>query len=203
MTKRKLHRLTGIILLLPFVAWATTAVFFLVRPAYEQAYEQLRIKQLPITDVIMVAPAENWQEMRYFRTVLGDHLMVRADDRWQHLDANTLDSKPQPGAEQLQLLLEDAFTANPSRYGRVLSIDDNNATTDTGVQIHINWDSLSLTQTGRDTRWINKVYDIHYLRWTGYRPFDQVFGLFGLFLLMYMTFSGARMAFGPNRKRTV
>jgi hypothetical protein len=37
MTKRQLHRLTGIILLLPFVAWASTAVFFLVRPAYEQA----------------------------------------------------------------------------------------------------------------------------------------------------------------------
>jgi hypothetical protein len=203
MTKRQLHRLTGIILLLPFVAWASTAVFFLVRPAYEQAYEQLLVNQLPITDIIMMVPDENWQEMRFFRTVLGDHLIVRENGGWQHLDGYTLDPWPQPGADDLRVLLQDAFTANPSRYGRVLSIENNTAKTDTGVDISINWDSLSFIQTGRDTRWINKVYDIHYLRWTGYRPFDQVFGLFGLFLLMYMTFSGVRMAFGPNRKRTV
>jgi hypothetical protein len=201
MHKRKLHRLTGIVLLLPFVAWASTAIFFLVRPAYEQAYEQLRVRQLPITDVIMMVPDQNWQEMRFFRTVLGDHLIVREDDGWQHLDGYTLDPMPQPNASDLQRLLEDAFTANPQRYGRVIGIDNYTATTDTGVEILINWDSLSLTQTGRDTRWINKIYDIHYLRWTGYRPFDRVFGLFGLFLLMYMTFSGARMAFGLDRKR--
>lgn len=200
MTKRQLHRLTGIILLLPFVAWASTAVFFLVRPAYEQAYEQLRVNQLPITDIIMMVPDENWQEMRFFRTVLGDHLIVRENGGWQHLDGYTLDPWPKPGADDLRVLLQDAFTANPNRYGRVLSIDNNTATTDTGVNIGINWDSLSFTQTGRDTRLINKVYDIHYLRWTGYRPFDRVFGLFGLFLLMYMTFSGARMAFGLDRR---
>jgi hypothetical protein len=102
----------------------------------------------------------------------------------------------QPNDADLQRLLEAAFSANPIRYGNVLSIDNNTAITDTGVQITINWDSLSLAQSGRDTYWINKVYDIHYLRWTGYRPFDDVFGFFGLFLLMYMTFSGARMAFG-------
>jgi hypothetical protein len=145
MTKRKLHRLTGILLLLPFVAWASTAVFFLVRPAYEQAYEQLRVRQLPITDVIMMVPDHNWQEMRFFRTVLGDHLIVREEDDWQHLDGYTLDPMPQPEAPDLQRLLEDAFTANPQRYGRVLSIDNNIATTDTGVEIHINWDSLSYT----------------------------------------------------------
>jgi hypothetical protein len=200
MTKRQLHRLTGIILLLPFVAWASTAVFFLVRPAYEQAYEQLRVNQLPITDIIMMVPDENWQEMRFFRTVLGDHLIVRENGGWQHLDGYTLDPWPQPGADDLRVLLQDAFTANPSRYGRVLSIENNTAKTDTGVDISINWDSLSFIQTGRDTRWINKVYDIHYLRWTGYRPFDRVLGLFGLFLLMYMTFSGARMAFGLDRR---
>ncbi|MDP2286492.1 MAG: hypothetical protein Q8L06_20345 [Pseudohongiella sp.] len=195
MNRRKLHRLTGILLLLPFVAWASTAVFFLVRPAYEQAYEQLAVRQLPLIEPYTIVPAAEWEEFRLFRTVLGDHLMVREAKRWQHLSAETLEPWPQPDNGSLQRLLEDAFSANPSRYGRIQTIENNIAVTDTGVQITINWDVMSLYQTGRDTYWINKVYDIHYLRWTGYRPFDDVFGLLGLFLLMYMTYSGARMAF--------
>lgn len=195
MNRRKLHRLTGILLLLPFVAWASTAVFFLVRPAYEQAYEQLAVRQLPLTEPYTIVPAAEWGEFRLFRTVLGDHLMVREAKRWQHLHAATREPWPQPDNGSLQRLLEDAFSANPSRYGRIQTIENNTAVTDTGVQITINWDVMSLYQTGRDTYWINKVYDIHYLRWTGYRPFDDVFGLFGLFLLVYMTYSGARMAF--------
>jgi hypothetical protein len=196
MNQRKIHRLTGIVLLMPFVAWASTAFFFLVRPAYEQAYEQLRVRQLPVAESLQLTPAAQWEELRFFRTVLGDHLLVRESGRWRHLDAATLKTWEQPGVADLQKLLEDAFRANPVRYGRVLSIDDVKALTDTGVQITIDWDAMSLYQTGRDTYWINKVYDIHYLRWTGYRPFDNVFGLFGLFLLMYMTYSGMRMAFG-------
>lgn len=196
MNRRKTHRLTGILLLLPFVAWASTAIFFLVRPAYEQAYEQLRVRQLPGTQALVLTPEPDWEEMRFFRTVLGDHLIVRAEGRWQHLSADTLGPWPRPDATELTRLLEDAFASNPARYGRVLSVGDNSVVTDTGVHITINWDTLSLSQTGRDTYWINKVYDIHYLRWTGYRPFDNVFGLFGLLLLMYMTYSGARMAFG-------
>ncbi|MDO8908143.1 MAG: hypothetical protein Q7W55_06555 [Pseudohongiella sp.] len=196
MNRRRIHRLTGIVLLLPFLAWSSTAVFFLVRPAYDQAYEQLRVRQLPVIGSLTLAPAAEWEEMRVFRTVLGNHLIVREAGRWQHLNADTLIPWAQPDASEMQRLLEDAFNANPTRYGRVLAMENNLALTDTGVQISINWDTMSLYQTGRDTYWINKVYDIHYLRWTGYRPFDNVFGLFGLFLLMYMTFSGARMAFG-------
>ena len=196
MNRRKIHRLTGILLLLHFIAWSTTAVFFLVRPAYEQAYEQLLVRQLPVTAAFSLSPAPEWQEMRVFRTVLGDHLLVRVDGRWQHLNARTQEPWLEPDNATLTPLLVDAFAANPARYGRVISLENDVATTDTGVRITINWDSLSLSQSGRDTDWINKIYDIHYLRWTGYRPFDDVFGVFGLMLLMYMTFSGARMAFG-------
>lgn len=196
MNRRKIHRLTGTLLLLPFIAWSTTALFFLVRPAYEQAYEQLLVRQLPMTATVSLSPAPEWQEMRVFRTVLGDHLLVRADGCWQHLNARTLEPWLEPDDAALTRLLEDAFIANPARYGRVMSQENDLATTDTGVRITINWDTLSLLQSGRDTDWINKIYDIHYLRWTGYRPFDDVFGVFGLMLLMYMTFSGARMAFG-------
>lgn len=196
MNRRKIHRLTGVLLLLPFIAWSTTAVFFLVRPAYEQAYEQLLVRQLPMTEPVALHAAPEWQEMRVFRTVLGDHLLVREDGRWQHLNALTMEPWGLPDDAALTRLLEDAFVANKARYGRVTNLQNNMAVTNTGVRITINWDTLSLSQSGLDTEVINKIYDIHYLRWTGYRPFDDVFGVFGLMLLMYMTFSGARMAFG-------
>lgn len=195
MNRRKIHRLTGIFLLLPFVAWASTAIFFLVRPAYDQAYEQLQVRHQPLPPMLQVSPQDQWQEIRLFSTVLGNHLLVRESGRWQHLNADTLAPWPQPETVDLIRLLDDAFAGNPERYGRVVNVENNTAVTDRGIQIGINWDSMSLSQSGRDTYWINKVYDIHYLRWTGYRPFDQVFGLLGLLVLMYMTYSGARMAF--------
>lgn len=193
---RKTHRLAGILLLLPLVAWSATAIFFLVRPAYNEAYEQLQVRQLPMTHIVQLVPDPSWLEVRFMRTVLGEHLLVRDELGWQHLDSFTLDPMPPPQGDQLRALLEDAFSHNQERYGNIVSINGTEVTTDTGVHISVNWDSLSLRQNGRDTRWIDRVYDIHYLRWTGFEIFDRIFGLFGLFLLMYMSYSGARMAFG-------
>lgn len=196
MRPRKIHRLVGILLLLPFVAWASTAIFFLVRPAYTEAYEQLQVRQLPMGNIIQFVPDPTWLEARFSRTVLGEHLLVRDAQGWQHLDAFTLEPRPAPSGEELRLLINDAISHNAARYGTVERLSGMNAVTDTDVEISVNWDSLSMSQRGPDTRWIDRVYDIHYLRWTGFEIFDRIFGLFGLFLLMYMTYSGARMALG-------
>jgi len=200
--RRKLHRTAGIIMLLPFIAWAATAVFFLVRPAYEQAYERLMIRHYPIETIPAITPSgDDWQETRYLRTALGDHLLVRTSAGWQHLHPDTHQVFEFPDPASLSTLLKDAFSNNPTRYGELTEVNGNQATTSTGVNIRVDWNSMHISQEGRDTRWINQVYDIHYLRWTGIRWFDQIFGLFGLFLLMFMTYSGARMAFGSPRRR--
>lgn len=196
MRPRKIHRLVGIILLLPFVAWSTTAVFFLVRPAYNEAYEQLQVRQLPMENIIQFVPDPSWQEARFSRTVLGEHLLVRDPQGWQHLDAFTLDPRPAPTGDELIQLINDATRHNTERYGTVESLSGMNAVTDTGVEVSVNWDTLTMHQRGPDTRRIDWVYDVHYLRWTGFETFDRILGLFGLFLLMYMTYSGARMALG-------
>lgn len=196
MRPRKIHRLVGILLLLPFVAWASTAIFFLVRPAYTEAYEQLQVRQLPMGNIIQFVPDPAWLEARFSRTVFGEHLLVRDGQGWQHLDSFTLEPRPAPSGDDLRLLINDATGHNRARYGTVASVSGMTAVTDTGVEISVNWDSLSMSQRGPDTRWIDRVYDIHYLRWTGFEVFDRIFGLFGLFLLMYMTYSGARMALG-------
>lgn len=196
MRPRKIHRLVGIMLLLPFVAWSATAVFFLVRPAYSEAYEQLQVRQLPLENIIQFVPDPSWQEARLSRTVLGEHLLVRDAQGWHHLDSFSLDPRPAPTGDELIRLISDATRHNTERYGTVESLSGMNAVTDTGVEISVNWDSLGMSQRGPDTRRIDWVYDVHYLRWTGFETFDRIFGLFGLFLLMYMTYSGARMALG-------
>ncbi|HWK54421.1 MAG TPA: hypothetical protein VNR18_08630 [Hyphomicrobiales bacterium] len=195
MSLRRRHKIIGLVLLLPFFAWSCTAAFFLVRPRYEQAYEQLQVHRYPLAAQQLPLQAD-WEEVRYFQTLLGPHLLVRSGNTWRHLDPATLTPVPQPDQAALTRLLEDAFTANPQRYGHVTGWDGNRATTSTGATVDVNWDTLTLSQQGRDTYWINKVYDVHYLAWTGNPLLDRILGLSGLALLFYMTWTGLQLALG-------
>lgn len=217
-------------LLLPFMAWSATGLFFLLRPAYEQAYEQLAVKQYPLHRPFPAMPASaesavassaertadvapdsrtgpkpdwkpDWKEVRWLRSVLGPHLLVRRDDGWVQLDPQTFTERPWPSDEDLRLLVTDAMSQNPGRYGKLASFDGRHMTTDTGVEITFDWDTLSYTQQGRDTRGIDRVYRIHYLEWTGIVAVDKVLGVGGLLLLMYMTVTGFRLVFRHDRPR--
>lgn len=193
------HRLIGIILLLPLLAWATTGVFFLVRPGFSEAYQPIPVKQYSLPQDAPFTLQPEWREVRYFRSILGDHLLVRDDNHWQHLNAETGQVWPLPNEDHLTRLLQDAFSFNPNRYGKVIAIDGNEARTDTGVRISVSWNTLTLSQNGRDTRWIDRIYSIHYLEWTGFYWTDRILGLTGLALLIYMSYTGAMMAFGRQR----
>lgn len=194
MKYRRLHRLLGLILILPFVAWATTAIFFLVRPGYTNAYATLDLATGTLPPTIDVRTEPEWREFRYAASPLGTHLLARTASGWQHLDASTGAALAPPDESGLRLLLEPAIADNSARYGQLEIVDGLNAQTSTGVEITVHWDTLSASQTGRDTRWINKVYDIHYLRWTGHAGFDQVFGVAGLIALLVLTWTGATLA---------
>lgn len=193
------HRWTGIVLLLPFLAWSLTGIFFLVRPGYDEAYERVPVRQYDLPTTINLEVDPSWKEIRLFRSVLGDHLIIQDATGWHHLAAGTLEEWPLPDEDDLALLLQDAFQFNPDRYGRVTSVTDNTARTDTGVILNVSWPTLSITQDGRDSRWIDRIYSIHYLEWTGYLITDRILGLSGLALLIYMTYTGALMAFGKKR----
>jgi len=195
MKYRQLHRLLGLILLLPFVAWATTAIFFLVRPGYTEAYAALELATSSLPDAVQVPTDPDWRELRFVSSPLGEHLLVRTASGWQHLDGRTSAPFPPPDAAGVRQLLESAIAANPDRYGQLITVDGLTAQTSTGVEISVFWDNLSASQTGRDTRLINKIYDIHYLQWTGHAGFDRVFGVAGLILLLVLTWTGATLAF--------
>ena len=198
MRTRTVHRVIGIILLIPLVGWAITGLVFFIKPGYTGAYEVLTPKFYPINNQVLISENPNWLEVRYLRTILGDHLLVRTDSGWLNLNPN--DKRPRSAAtdDETRRLVQDAFSMNPKRYGQILSLNGNTVTTDTGVVVTIDWNRMSLQQTGKDTKWIDSLYRIHYLQWTGIRSIDRAVGLTGITLVLILTGLGASLAFRRN-----
>jgi len=130
--------------------------------------------------------------------VLGDHLLVRRDQTWEHLDPQTLAPRALPEKEMQVALVADAISTDPLRYGEVLQLVDDKFLTSRGVEISLDWNSLSLRQYGNDTRWIDRLYRVHYLQWTGIKLLDKILGVFGLLLLIFMSYTGFRLILGSR-----
>lgn len=192
---RKLHRVIGIVMLLPFVAWAATGAVFFTKPGYGAAYDALAIRTYPFDGAISVRPDPAWKEVRFVRTILGVHLLARTPQGSRQFDPVTLQPAPPPSDADVTRLIEDAFTVNPLRYGHIVRLDQGVATTDTGAVVTFDWNRLGLQQRGRDTDRIDLLYKIHYLQWTGQKTLDKVLGLTGLILLAVLSVLGARLAF--------
>ena len=195
MRVRTVHRVVGIILLIPFFGWAFTGLVFFIKPGYAGAYELLSPKTYPLNTQLPISPAPGWQEFRCISTILGDHLLVRTRSGWIHLDPKNNQPRNPPNDEELRKLLKDAFSANPTRYGDITSVKGNTVTTSTGVEVTLDWNRMTLQQKGRDTDRIDLLYRIHYLQWTGIKSLDRVVGLVGLALVLTLTTLGAWLAF--------
>lgn len=181
---RKLHRVIGMIMVLPFLGWAVTGIVFFLKPGYAGAYESLQVKTYPLNAPLTIAPDPSWQEVKYLKTVLGLHLLVRTAQGWQQLDPATMTLRAKPTESELRLLLSDAFTTNSSRYGEIREALPDSVITSTNVRISLDWNRLSLQQRGPDTRRIDWLYKIHYLQWTGVKAVDEVLGVVGLVLVV-------------------
>lgn len=191
--RHRLHRSVGILLLSPLVAWSLTGLVFLIQPGYGAAYEFLQVRTYPLASTLQIPHNPQWQEVRVLRTVLGTHLLVKTEAANLHLDA----SNGQPFAAisdaQAIHLVNDAVSINPARYGEILTLENGLFRSSTGIEISLNWDTLSLQQYGRDTLWIDRLYKLHYLQWTGIKPLDKLLGVLGLFLLIVASITGAMM----------
>ncbi|MBI4850727.1 MAG: hypothetical protein HY819_02760 [Acidobacteria bacterium] len=194
MNIRKIHRIIGLILLLPFFGWAITGLIFFIKPGYKGAYEILAPKLYPLTEPISINPLSEWLELRCFKTALGNHLIVRTSKGWLHLDPQTLKEKTPPTDDEIRVLLTDAFLANPERYGHISAISKDSIKTDTGINISLDWNRLSLQQTGKDTEWIDTFYKIHYLQWTSISSLDRPIGLVGVLLVILLSVLGVFLA---------
>ncbi|MCO4798084.1 MAG: PepSY domain-containing protein [Colwelliaceae bacterium] len=196
---KKFHKYLGFIMLLPFVAWAITGVFFYFKPGYQDAYQPLLIKLYPIEKLISLPESSQWLEARQLKTIVGDHLLVKTKQGWQHLSPVSLLPIDKPSTEQITMIVNDAINENTDRYGVIESIDKMLITTDTKVRITLNWERMTLRQQGVDTDFINTIYDIHYLRWTGFKALDQILGVVGLLLVVLLAGIGVLMTFNSRR----
>ncbi|ASP47580.1 PepSY domain-containing protein [Cognaticolwellia beringensis] len=190
---RKLHKLIGLVLVLPMLGWTLTGLVFFIKPGYQGAYEQLSVKKYPLSQSLTITPEENWQEIKLVKTVLGQHLLVKTNNKSEHVDPVTMLVKPEPTTLQFTTLLNDAFAINKARYGEIVSTNGLSARTSTGVDVTLHWNSLRLSQTGQDTQLINLLYQVHYLQWTPFEALNQILGIFGLVLLISLTFLGVRI----------
>jgi hypothetical protein len=195
MIARRLHRIIGIVLLLPFFGWALTGLIFFIKPGYAGAYELLSPKTYPIERQLQITAEPSWQEFRYVRTILGDHLLVRTNSGWIQVDPANHQQRTQPTENEVRTLLKDAFSANSARYGEIASVNGNEATTNTGIEVTLDWNRMSLQQKGRDTYRIDLLYRIHYLQWTGLKSVDRAVGLVGIGLVLVLSILGAWLAF--------
>lgn len=190
---RRLHRILGWCLILPFFIWALTGLVFFIKPGYQAAFSYLTIKTYPISKTIQITPEPQWQEVKLLQSLLGVHLLVKQSDGWQQLNLDDLTLRSQPTDHELQLLIKDAISVDPKRYGKQLLKTEQGFVTDTGVHIQLDWSSLSLSQQGKDTQLINNLYKAHYLQWTGQKTLDQGLGVIGLVLLILTTVLGVRL----------
>src|SRR5215216_1429655 len=106
MTIRKLHKLIGLILLFPFFGWAITGFVFFLKPGYTTAYEILKPKTYPLAVGPEMQIGDGWKEIRYLKTILGDHLLVKTDQGWVQLDPKTRQSRGAPNEAELRTLLD-------------------------------------------------------------------------------------------------
>ncbi len=189
----------GLVMLLPFIAWVITGIFFFFKPGYKEAYQLLPIKTYPLSQLIQLPDSQDWLEVRQLNTILGHHVLVRNEQGWQPLTTTDFKTIKQPTAEEVRTLVSDSITNNSSRYGDIADINDLKVTTDTGVEINLNWQQMTLRQYGKDTDFINKLYDIHYLRWTGNTAIDQYLGVIGLMLVLLLAVVGTVMTFSKTR----
>lgn len=173
-------------MLVPLLLWSITGFVFLTKPGYKGAYEQLQPRLYPINKALNI-DVSGWTEAKVFRTILGEHLLVKDQDEWKHLSLTDMQEQAFPSEQNLKLLVNDAISENRSRYGEILHLDGQTIYTDTGVRISLDWNTLSLRQKGQDTDLINTLYNIHYLQWLNSPTFNKVLGFLGLFLLIALS----------------
>ncbi len=186
-------------MLLPLFLWALTGVIFLIKPGYTAAYEKISPKFYPITKPLIITPNNTWEQIKYYKTVLGEHLIVYQNRQWQHLDPTTMAVWPLPSTQEMTLLIQDAISTNKDRYGKIESIKKDAIYMNTGVVITLDWSTLSLKQKGRDTSLINTLYKVHYLQWFGNAVIDKILGVLGIVFLFFLTLFGLLMLVQKNK----
>ena len=113
---RRLHRIIGMIMIIPFLGWALTGLVFFTKPGYTEAFESLSIKTYGNRDQVSFPVNGEWLEIRMLKSILGSHLLVKTINGWEQLNPTTLLALALPPKQDIRRLVEDAISVNPKRY---------------------------------------------------------------------------------------
>lgn len=172
------------------LGWTFTGIIFLTKPGYEGAYHQLAIKKYPIDSPVNISSDKSWDEIKLVKSILGLHILVKEEGNSKNIDPDNLQVAKLPSEDKIIKLVTDAIEGNTERYGKIESIDGLTLFTNTGIEITLNWNTLSLSQHGNDRRVIETLYKIHYLQWTGWDIPNRFMGIAGLFSLAMLSIFG-------------
>ena len=177
---------------IPIALWVITGLVILTKPGYKNAYEQLSPNLYLLAQNIIIPKSTSWSEAKLIRTILGHHLLVISKGHPKNLDPLNLYQTQLPSRDQLLKLVNDSTSNNPQRYGKAISVSGHKVTTDTGVVISVDWNTMKFQQQGSDTRLINTLYKIHYLQWLPEPTANKIFGGLGLLLLLLLMILGIK-----------
>jgi len=186
----KLHKLLGLVMVVPVVLWAATGFVFLAKPGYSSAYGQITPTLYEFDRPVQFSGLGNWSQIKLLRTTLGYHLLTHEANTWTHRDPFTFAVKQTPTPDEVRALIRDVTKHNPQRYGAITSVEGSSVLTDTDVVITLDWNTLTMRQEGSDTRLIDTLYRIHYLQWLGSPLANKILGFFGLLLLLVLSLVG-------------
>lgn len=193
MVTRRLHRLLGVALVAPFLAWTATGLLFLVKPGWRGAYESLDAFRDEAFDpmglapfsIVSAKPGEPGAAVRVEMgtTGLGLVYRVHGSDGTRLVDARTGSVISPLDRDAATKVAVDATSRARAveRYGAVRESREDGDTIEVafegGAVVRVGRSDLSLAQSGADTSRIDLLYRLHYLQWTGVAAIDRPLAL--------------------------
>lgn len=226
---RAVHRLAGLVLVVPLVLWIGTGLLFHVKPGWDEAYESLAAPvpgPLPWEQVVF-SPA-----ILKARGLLDPGPVALAphpsgliawfglrEGRPAAVDGTSGEPIPpaSEGAARAFALAAVAASRHAKSYGTIVSAEtathrsiltgvENPALlfwTSGGKRVLVDRVTGEVSQTGDLNGRIDRLYRIHYLQWTPWKPVNVGLVLAASLIVILLAASGVRLAVtrpsrGPN-----
>lgn len=214
---RRFHRILGLVLVLPLLAWVATGVMFHVKHRYAEAYESLSV---PTTDVDWTRATLSASEvlereamqppitlavhpsgvLAWFGATANGPLAVDAGTG-ARIEPATVDTA--------RAWLRGAIERSPhaGRYGSEVGVREISARssrtgapdpafvfeTSGGKRVTVDRVTGEIRQTGDLNDFIDASYDVHYLKWTPWPEANVALVLVGMASVIALALTGLRL----------
>ncbi|AKU93204.1 hypothetical protein [Vulgatibacter incomptus] len=206
----RLHRIAGLALLAPLLAWTATGLLFLVKPGWGGAYELLdpfgdgALDPSELLPLAAIQEAQGATAVELRASALGPLFRIHRRDQVVLVHAQTGTVLSPLDGRAVEAIARDAASRSTAadRYGEVRSADltasDGVVRFAGGAVVRVGRHDLALAQSGPDTAWIDRLYELHYLRWTGIEALDRALAIAAIGGTWMLAFAGV---FLLRRKR--